>query len=166
MEVAPCGRFEPFNKIFYWPFQGRTSFVDIICFVLCLLCLCARLFVCALKSPVGKMLTSWLASVLSNCEFVTFIWVSWVRYGTWLNRALIFAPLLTFMYFYYWKEIISTFALSDLNQRNNFYNCLIASTLRLKQSSYFTIFKRENVKTTITCVFFAIMSIYLLAKMI
>ena len=49
---------------------------------LCLLCLCARLFVCALKSPVGKMLTSWLAFVVSNCDFVTFIWVSWVRYGT------------------------------------------------------------------------------------
>ena len=28
--------------------------------VLCLLCLCARLFICALWSPVGKGLTSWL----------------------------------------------------------------------------------------------------------
>ena len=42
------------------------------CFVLCLLCLCARLFICALWSPAGKGLTSWLAFVVSNCEFVTF----------------------------------------------------------------------------------------------
>ena len=40
--------------------------------VLCLLCLCARLFICALWSPAGKGLTSWLSFVVSNCEFVTF----------------------------------------------------------------------------------------------
>ena len=40
--------------------------------VLCLLCLCARLFICALWSPAGKELTSWLSFVVSNCEFVTF----------------------------------------------------------------------------------------------
>ena len=55
-------------------FQGGTSFVDLLCFcsVLCLLCLCARLFICALWSPAGKGLTSWLSFVVSNCEFVTF----------------------------------------------------------------------------------------------
>ena len=42
--------------------------------VLCLLCLCARLFICAMWSPAGKGLTSWLAFVVSNCEFVTFPW--------------------------------------------------------------------------------------------
>ena len=49
---------------------------------LCLLCLCARLFICALWSPAGKGLTSWLSFVVSNCEFVTFPLVSWVRRGT------------------------------------------------------------------------------------
>ena len=44
--------------------------------------LCLRLFICALWSPVGKRLTSWLSFVASNCEFVTFPLVSWVRYGT------------------------------------------------------------------------------------
>ena len=45
-----------------------------MCFfsVLCLLCLCARLFICALWSPAGKGLTSWLSFVVSNCEFVHF----------------------------------------------------------------------------------------------
>ena len=37
--------------------------------VLCLLCLCARLFICALLSPAGKGLTYWLSFVVSNCEF-------------------------------------------------------------------------------------------------
>ena len=32
---------------------------------------CARLFICALCSPAGKGLTSWLSFVVSNCEFVT-----------------------------------------------------------------------------------------------
>ena len=40
--------------------------------VLNLLGLCARLFICALWSPAGKGLTSWLSFVVSNREFVTF----------------------------------------------------------------------------------------------
>ena len=36
------------------------------CSVLCLLCLCARLFICALRSPAGKGLTSWLSFVVST----------------------------------------------------------------------------------------------------
>ena len=46
--------------------------------VLCLLhvCLCERLFICALWSPAVKGLTSWLSFVVSNCEFVTFPLVS------------------------------------------------------------------------------------------
>ena len=58
--------------------------MDILCFcsVLYLLCFCARLFICALWLPAGKGLTFWLSSVVSNCEFVTFPLVSWVRYGT------------------------------------------------------------------------------------
>ena len=39
------------------------------CSVLCLQCLCARLFICALWSPAGKRLASWLSFVVSNCEF-------------------------------------------------------------------------------------------------
>ena len=37
-----------------------------------LLYLCALLFICALWSPAGKGLTSWLSCVVSHCEFVTF----------------------------------------------------------------------------------------------
>ena len=41
-------------------------------YVSCLLCLCARLFICALWSPAGKGLTSWLSFVVYNCVFITF----------------------------------------------------------------------------------------------
>ena len=97
---APLNRFKPSSKIFYWPFQGSASFVDLLCFcsVLCLQCLCARLFICALWSPAGKGLTSWLSFVVSNCECITFPLVSWVGCGTWLYWLLIFAPLLTLLF--------------------------------------------------------------------
>ena len=52
------------------------------CSVLCLLCLCALLFICASWSPAGKGLTSWPSFVVSNCEFVTLPLVSLVRCGT------------------------------------------------------------------------------------
>ena len=43
--------------------------MDLLCFCsgLCLLCLCVRLFICALWSPFGKGLTSWLSFVVSVC---------------------------------------------------------------------------------------------------
>ena len=58
------------------------SWIFFVFVVLCLLCLCSRLFICALRSPAGKGLTSWLSFVVSNCEFVAFPLVSWVRCGT------------------------------------------------------------------------------------
>ena len=64
--------------------RAHTSFVECLCFcsVLCLLCLCARVFICALWPPAGKGLTFWHSFVVSNCDFVTFPLVSWVRCGT------------------------------------------------------------------------------------
>ena len=47
--------------------------MDHLCyFCLVLLCFHARLFVDALRSPVGKWLISWLSFVMSNCDVVTF----------------------------------------------------------------------------------------------
>ena len=89
------------NISFQWQWRncwvGCTSFVDLLCFFLCLLCLCARLFICALCSPAGKGLTSWLSFVVSNCDFVTFPLVSWAMCSTLLYRFLIFAPLLSLL---------------------------------------------------------------------
>ena len=76
VRLAPLNRFKPSSKIFYWPFKGGTSFVDLLCFcsVLCLLCLCARLFICALWSPAGKGLTSWLSFVVSTVSLSLSHW--------------------------------------------------------------------------------------------
>ena len=76
VRLAPLNRFKPSSKIFYWLFQGGTSFVDLLCFcsVLCLLCLCARLFICALWSPAGKGLTSWLSFVVSTVSLSLSHW--------------------------------------------------------------------------------------------
>ena len=40
VRLAPLNRFKPSSKIFYWPFQGGSSFVDLLCFcsVLCFVC--------------------------------------------------------------------------------------------------------------------------------
>ena len=72
-------------------FCGSYMFLS----VLSLVCLCARLFLCALWSPAGKWLTFWLSFVVYNCQFFTLPLVSWVRYVNWLYQFLIFAPLLT-----------------------------------------------------------------------
>ena len=50
--------------------------MDLSCFcsVLCLLCLCARLFICALGSPAGKGLTSWLSFVVSTMSLSLSHW--------------------------------------------------------------------------------------------
>ena len=46
--------------------------MDLLCFfsVLCLLCLCASVYMC-LVVTCWEWLTSWLSFVVSNCEFVT-----------------------------------------------------------------------------------------------
>ena len=92
-------RFKPSSKIFYWPFQGGTSFVDLLCFFFVLSCvcyvLCASVYMCFVVTCWERAdLLALVCGVF--CEFVTFPLVSWVRCGTWLYRFLIFAPLLKF----------------------------------------------------------------------
>ena len=74
-------------------------FVDHSCyFCLVLLCFRVPLFIGALWSPAGKMLTSWLSFVMSNCVVVTLPLVSWVRCDALLYRFLIFALFLILSY--------------------------------------------------------------------
>ena len=50
---------------------------------LCLLCLCARLFICLVVTCLeGANLLAWLSVVVSNYEFLTFSLVFWVRRDT------------------------------------------------------------------------------------
>ena len=102
VRLAPLNRFKPSSKIFYWPFQGGTSFVDLLCFVLSYVCyvLCVSVYMCFVVTCWERAdLLALVCGVF--CEFVTFPLVSWVRCGTWLYRFLIFAPLLTFNTFIY-----------------------------------------------------------------
>ena len=98
VRLAPLNRFKPSSKIFYWPFQGGTSFVDLLCFcsVLCLLCfvlvclyvLCGHLlgkgwplgsrlwcllWVC--HFPIGILGQVWylIVSILDLCT-ITYFW--------------------------------------------------------------------------------------------
>ena len=74
VRLAPRNGFKPSSKI-YLLTVPRPSFVDHLCFsVLCLLCLCVRLYICALWSPTGKGLTSWLSFVVSNCGILGHVW--------------------------------------------------------------------------------------------
>ena len=59
--------------------------------------LCASVYMCLVVTCWERADLSWPSFVVSNCEFVTFPLVSWVRCATWLYRLLIFAPLLTYL---------------------------------------------------------------------
>ena len=99
VRLAPLNRFKPSSKIFYWPFQGGTSFVDLLCFcsVLCLLCfvrvclyvLCGHLlgkgwplgsrlwcllWVC--HFPIGILGQVWylIVSIPDLCTITYFFW--------------------------------------------------------------------------------------------
>ena len=54
--------------------QGSVLDLLFFCSVLCLLCFCAPLFICALWSPAGKGLTSWLSFVVSAVSLSLFHW--------------------------------------------------------------------------------------------
>ena len=73
VRLAPLNRFKPSSKIFYWPFQGGTSFVDLLCFcsVLCLLCfvpVCLYVL-CGHLLGKGWPLGSRLCCLLWVCHF-------------------------------------------------------------------------------------------------
>ena len=73
VRLAPLNWFKPSSKIFYWPFQGGASFVDLLCFcsVLCLLC-CVRVclyVLCGHLLGKGWPLGSCLWCLLWVCYF-------------------------------------------------------------------------------------------------
>ena len=71
--------------------------MDLLCFcsALCLLCLCARLFICALWSPAGKGLTSWLSFVLSAVSLSLSHWYP----GSGVVKVVSIPDLCTLTYF-------------------------------------------------------------------
>ena len=73
VRLAPLNRSKPSSKILYWPFQGGTSFVDLLCFcsVLCLLCFVRVCFYVLCGHLLGKgwPLGSRLWCLLWVCHF-------------------------------------------------------------------------------------------------
>ena len=88
--------FKPSSKIFYWPFQGGISFVDLLyffCLVFAMpLCVSVYIVPCGHLLGKGWPLRShlWCLTVsLSLSPLVSWVW------GTWLYWFLIFTLLLT-----------------------------------------------------------------------
>ena len=73
-------------RLFWYVLQRQKWDEGLNKFVVFLPCVCyafyGSLLTCALWSPAGKRLTSWLSFVVHDCEFVTFPLESWVRCGT------------------------------------------------------------------------------------
>ena len=76
VRLAPLNRFKP--PVIKFTDRSKAVLLLWIFYiffsVLCLLCLCERLFICALWSPAGKGLTSWLSFVVSNCNLSLSHW--------------------------------------------------------------------------------------------
>ena len=93
--------------------------MDLLCFcsVLCLLCLCARLFICALWSPAGKGLTSWLSFVVSTMSLSLSHWYP----GSGVVVDCIDSVLCTLTYFEHYVRLVyqteTTLATYDLKKK-------------------------------------------------
>ena len=94
---APWNQFKPSSKIFYWQFQGGTSFVDHLCYLCLVFVMLSHLFIAALWSPQGKRLTPWLLFAMFIVILLLSYLVSWDRCGAWLYRFLVLAVFLTFI---------------------------------------------------------------------
>ena len=67
VRLAPLNQFKPSSKIFNWPFQGGTSFVDLYVFVLS--CVCYVFVLCGHLLGKGWPLGSRLWCLLWVCHF-------------------------------------------------------------------------------------------------
>ena len=102
-------RFKPSNKIFYWPFQGGTSFVDRLCFFclvfamplwvsvyMCLVVTCQEraeplALVCGVQMwvcyfPIG-ILGQVCYLIVSIPDLCTLTWVVWKWSNSYLQRS-------------------------------------------------------------------------------
>ena len=114
VRLAPLNRFKPSSKIFYWPFQGGTSFVDLLCFcsVLCLLCF-VRVCLYVLRGHLlgkGWPLGSRLWCLLWVCHFpigiLGQVWYLIVSIPDLCNLTYFVVQLLFSLFFFFLKNNI------------------------------------------------------------
>ena len=115
---APLNRFKPSSKIFYWPFQGGTSFVDLLCFF-CLVFampLYASVYMCL-------VVTCWERADLLALICGVLLWVCYFPIGilsqVWYLIVLIpdlctltyFVALKLTKYWSFWQEKLCQYTL-------------------------------------------------------
>ena len=161
VRLAPLNRFKPSSKIFYWPFQGGTSFVDLLCFcsVLCLLCF-VRVYLYVLCGHLlgkGWPLGSRLWCLLWVCHFpigilgqVWYLIVSipdlcTITYFQWKNVTYTTSGVTKFVFecHYLWPSN------SLFRKYNQFGNLTLSFALfwSLKKNFNYQIFCRETYVT-------------------
>ena len=99
--------------------------------ILCLSCLCACLFICALWSPAGKGPTSWLSFVVSNleiimlsCLFVVVLWSPTWKGVTYVMFSCVFITFPCGVLGQVWYLIVSIPDLCTFTYFNNiFHGC-------------------------------------------
>ena len=131
VRLAPLNRFKPSSKIFYWPFQGGTSFVDLLCFcsVLCLLC-CVRVclyVLCGHLLGKGWPLGSRLWCLLWVCYFPNGI------LGQVWYLIVSIPDLCNLITFIAWRKLIFCFCHVLAHYKD--YNCR-TNNLQLCKSSH------------------------------
>ena len=105
---APLNRFKPYSKIFYWPFQGGTSFLALLC-IFCLV-FAMPLWACVYMCLV---VTRWERADLLVLVCGIKLWVCYFPIGilgqVWylIVLILIFAPLLTLTHSLYMIIILT-----------------------------------------------------------
>ena len=131
VRLAPLNRFKPSSKIFYWPFQGGTSFVDLLCFcsVLCLLCfvrVCLYVL-CGHLLEKGWPLGSRLWCLLWVCHFpigilgqVWYLIVSipdlcTITYFLYMHRWCLHGPINAYHSFWWSNLILCLYNVDILN---------------------------------------------------
>ena len=72
IDMCLQGRFQDFFKGVSRQYFFCGSFMFLFCLVFAMFC--ARLFICALWSPAGKELTSWLSFVVSSVSLSLSHW--------------------------------------------------------------------------------------------
>ena len=77
VRLPQWNRFKPSSKIFYWPFQGGTSFVDLLCYLF-LSCVCYAFVRVCLYVPCGHLLgKGWPLSFRLWCLTVSLSLSHW-----------------------------------------------------------------------------------------
>ena len=97
MRFARLNRFKPSSKLFYWRFQGGTSFADLLCFVLSCVCyVFVRVCLCVLCGHLlGK---SWFLGSRLWCLTVSLSLSHWYP-GSGMVLDCIVPDLRTLTYF-------------------------------------------------------------------